>query len=318
MTMKSRTTDGGRTAAACRLLILVCCGVVMPVAPAAADKPSVYLYEDTKQLVALVEDAAVLVEAEGAQAFGKFAVPGSHWFPDSSHYLFIYDTTGFCRFHPVNKALAGTNILHLKDLNGKPVIQDIVNIGLRQERTASDWVFYLWEEGTQFTPQWKSSYIRKAVAPDGTVFIVGSGLYNIKVEREFVRERVAMAAELLRSEGKEKAFAQFRDPATPFHFLNIHVFVWDNQGRCLVDPAYPTLSGRNLLPFRDAVDFPVVQEVLKKIAGSDEAWVQYLSPRPGTVMPTRKLLYARKVTVGQETFIVGADFFIATPIWMKL
>ncbi len=316
--MKNRTAHGGSMAPACCLAIFLFCGGVMPALAAAADKPSVYLYEDTKQLIALVDDAAALVVTEGAQAFEKFATPGSRWFPDSSHYLFVYDTAGFCRFHPVNKALAGKNILHLKDLNGKPVIQGIVNIGLQQERTAAGWLFYLWEEGTQFTPQWKSSYIRKAVAPDGTVFILGSGLYNIKIEREFVRERVTMAADLLRTEGREKAFAQFRDPATPFHFLNIHIFVWDNQGRGLVDPAYPTLSGRDLLPFRDAVDFPVVQEVLKKIAASDEAWVQYLTPRPGTVMPTRKLLYARKVTAGQETFIVGADFFMATPIWMKL
>jgi len=318
MTMKSWTPYKGKAAAICCIVILLCCCAVMPAASTAADKPSVYLYEDTKQLVGLVEDAAALVEAEGAQAFEKFAVAGSRWFPDSSHYLFIYDTAGFCRFHPVNKALTGKNILNLKDLNGKPVIQEITNIGLRQEPRASDWLFYFWEEGTQFTPQWKSSYIRKAVAPDGTVFILGSGLYNIKIEREFIRERVTMAAELLRTEGKEKAFAQFRDPATPFHFLNIHIFVWNDQGRSLVDPAYPTLSGRDLLPFRDAVDFPVVQEVLKKIAGSDEAWVQYLSPRPGTVLPTRKLLYARKVVVGQETFIVGADYFMATPIWMKL
>jgi signal transduction histidine kinase len=316
--MKSRTADGCKTAAACCLAILVCCGALAPALSAAADKPSVYLYEDTRELVALVENAAALVEAEGAKAFEEFAAAGSRWFPDSSHYLFVYDTAGFCRFHPVNKALAGKNILHLKDLNGKPVIQDIVNIGLQKEPAAAGWLFYLWEEGTQFTPRWKSSYIRKAVAPDGTVFIVGSGLYNIKVEREFVRERVILAADLLRTEGKEKAFARFRDPATPFHFLDIHIFVWDDKGRSLVDPAYPTLSGRDLLPFKDAVDFPVVQEVLKKIAAGDEAWVQYLSPRPGTVIPTRKLLYARKVTVGQETFIVGADFFMATPIWMKL
>ena len=35
-------------------------------------------------------------------------------------------------------------------------------------------------------------------------------------------------------------------------------------------------------------------------------------------MPSRKLAYLRKVEVNGETLIVGADFFQATPIWMKL
>jgi hypothetical protein len=29
-------------------------------------------------------------------------------------------------------------------------------------------------------------------------------------------------------------------------------------------------------------------------------------------------LYARKLTVDGETLIVGSDFFLATPIWMRV
>jgi hypothetical protein len=32
----------------------------------------------------------------------------------------------------------------------------------------------------------------------------------------------------------------------------------------------------------------------------------------------RKLLYVRKVVTGGETLVVGSDFFMATPIWMKV
>lgn len=294
------------------------CSVFLPASSEAADNTSRYLYEDTKQLIALVEDAAALIESQGKKAFEQFGEAGSRWFPDSSRYLFVYDTRGFCHLHPVSKALAGKNILGLKDINGKPIVQNIVDIGLRPEPDASDWVTYLWEAGTQFTPQWKCSYVRKAIAPDGTVYIVGSGLYDIKIEREFIRRRVIMAADLLRRQGKQKAFAVLGNPGSHYHFLDIHIFVWDIGGRSLVDPVYPNLTGRNLLGFKDAVDFPVVQEVLKKLAAGDEAWVQYLSPRPGTVLPSRKLLFAKKATADNETFIVGADFFMASPVWMKL
>jgi hypothetical protein len=29
-------------------------------------------------------------------------------------------------------------------------------------------------------------------------------------------------------------------------------------------------------------------------------------------------MYARKVRVGDETLLVGSDFYLATPIWMRL
>ena len=36
------------------------------------------------------------------------------------------------------------------------------------------------------------------------------------------------------------------------------------------------------------------------------------------MLPSRKLVYARKVKLGDETLIVGSDFFLPTPIWMKV
>ena len=70
--------------------------------------------------------------------------------------------------------------------------------------------------------------------------------------------------------------------------------------------------------FRDAIGRPVIQELLQKLEKGDQAWVQFLWPRPGERLPSRKLMYARTVRVGDETLLVGSDFYLATPIWMKL
>jgi len=78
------------------------------------------------------------------------------------------------------------------------------------------------------------------------------------------------------------------------------------------------LVGRNLSDFQDAVGFHAIKEVLQKLERADAAWVQYLWLKPGSPMPSRKLLYARKVKIGDETLIVGSDFFVATPIWMRV
>src|SRR5436190_21941018 len=116
----------------------------------------------------------------------------------------------------------------------------------------------------QLTPDWKSAYIRKVMAPNGQTYLVGSGSYTIKVERPFVEDRVRMAADLLKSTDRDKAFKQLQDPASPFVFLNTFIFVLDEQGRTLVDPAFPTMAGRDLTVFRDAVGFHAIRELLKQ------------------------------------------------------
>ena len=283
---------------------------------ASQHESELYLYEDTKQLVALVDEAAGLMEKSGTAAFREFGEKGSKWF-DDKHYFFVYDVSGRCLFHPVEPELIGRNLMALKDMNGKPVIRMITDVAKKPGNRASGWVFYLWEEGTQISPLWKGSYIRKVIGPDGKIFLLGSGLYSIKIEKEFVRERVDEAAELLLSKGRNAAFEEFRNPATQFYFLYAYIFVLRMDGHSLVDPAYPTHTGRDLSKFRDVIGRYPVRELIEKLKNADSAWVQYMWPKPGASLPSRKLVYARKVKVGDEFLIVGSEFFLATPIWMR-
>ncbi len=313
---------GKLTAVSKYYLVLVPVAAVLLTALAMVSKQKqdtslIYLYEDTRQLVRLVEDAANEVEVSGKNAFGHFSNRGSRWFNDK-YYLFVYETSGTCIFHPVTPALVGRNLMDMKDLHGKPMIRCITDISKRPEPRASGWVFYLWEERTEFTPGWKVSYVRKAVAPDGTAYAVGSGLYNFKTEKVFVKERVDQAAALLAAKGEQAAFAEFIDPAGPYQFLETYVFVMDSQGQTLVDPAFPTIGRRDLSDFRDAVGHYVVREILERLKKSDAAWVQYLRPKTGAILPSRKVVYVRKVYVDGKIFYVGADFFMATPVWMRL
>jgi signal transduction histidine kinase len=281
------------------------------------DRLTPYTYKDTQDLVALVEDAAALIEAQGEAAFKEFAKRDSKWLHGES-YLFVYYLDGTTAFHPITPELVGKNVIDLKDMNGKPIIREITDIGKEPSPAAHGWVFYLWQNQTQLTPSWKGSYIRKAIAPDHKTYVVGSGLYNIKVEKRFVEQRVRMAGELLKTAGKTAAFKEFQDPASPFVFLDSYIFVLNEKGETLVDPAFPTMTGRNLLEFRDEVGFLAIKEVIAKLAHADETWVQYLWPKPGSAVPTRKVIYARRIKVGDETLIVGSDFFLATPIWMRV
>jgi signal transduction histidine kinase len=276
-----------------------------------------YVYQDTKHLVLLVDSAASLVEQRGSGAFQEFAVPGSRWF-NATHYIFIYDINGVCLFHPAEPELVGKNLINLKDMNGKPILRWITDIGRRPGPQASGWVFYLWARRAELTPTWKMSYIRKAIGPDGRVYLVGSGVHSFKIEPVFVKDAVDRAAELLESRGKETAFAQFRDLASPFFFCDTYISVLDTRGQCLVDPAFPSLERRNMLQIQDATGHYVVKEMLKLLQRNNTARLEYMvPPKSGTTLLTRKLAYLRKVKVQGEALIVMSDFPLATPIWMK-
>jgi hypothetical protein len=61
------------------LFALLAALVVLPTRAHADADFSPYVYEDTKQLVAMVNDAATPMAQKGEAAFTEFAVRGSRW-----------------------------------------------------------------------------------------------------------------------------------------------------------------------------------------------------------------------------------------------
>jgi Cache domain len=275
-----------------------------------------YAYKRTRRIVSLVEEAAALIEKQGEEAFPFFRKKGSKWF-QGDMYLFIYDLKGKNVVHPVQPEFEGQDLIDLQDINGKPVIRLIIDKVTKHDRP-SGWVHYMWIRPEEIFPMWKSSYVLKTRAPSGKEYVLGSGVYNMKIEKQFIIEMVDDAVELIKLEGKA-AFDKFRDKSSEFIFLGNFIFVVHLDGTAVVDPAFPSLEGRNLLDFKDAVGRYVVREMLEKIKRikGDSTWISYMWPKPGEVRPSRRLAYLRTVKLGPETFIVASGFSPARPIWMK-
>ena len=89
---------------------------------------SSYAYEDTRRLVAFVEEAAKLMEEKGDAAFVEFGRKGSKWF-NGPYYLFVYAPDGTCVFHPLQPDWVGKNMSELRDMNGKPMVQLVAQVG---------------------------------------------------------------------------------------------------------------------------------------------------------------------------------------------
>ncbi|MGD2098658.1 MAG: cache domain-containing protein [Desulfobacterales bacterium] len=275
-----------------------------------------YAYKRTKQIVSVVQEAAALIKRQGEEVFPLFRKKGSKWF-QGDMYLFIYDLNGTNVVHPVQPEFEGKDLIDLQDINGKPVIRLIINKVTKHDRP-SGWVHYMWIRPEEIFPMWKSSYVLRTRAPSGQEYVVGSGIYNMKVEKQFIVEMVDDAVELIKLEGKA-AFDKFRDKSSEFVFLGNFIFVVHLDGTAVVDPAFPSLEGRDLRDFKDAVGRYVVREMLEKVKKltGNSTWISYMWPRPGEVKPSRRLTYLRKVKLGPETFIVASGFSPARPIWMK-
>ena len=275
---------------------------------------SKYQFRETIELINFVDDAADHFTENGTVAFLDFGIPDSKWYKEH-RYIFVYDLEGSCVFHPVQKELVGKNVLHIKDMNGKPIIQFILNIAADSTRTGG-WVHYLWADRGEFFPSWKSAYIKRVKSLDGKYYALGSGTYDIRSEKEFMIEMVDSAANLLKSEG-ETAYKKLIDKSTIFYFSDIYIFVISMEGKAIIDPAFPDISGRNLLNFQDKVGKYVVVDMIEILQNKDKARVVYIWPQPGQSIPTKKLAYIRKVNVNGEDVIVGSSLFIVEPIWHR-
>lgn len=272
-----------------------------------ASSDQVFQYDDTRALVALVNDASALLQKDGEAAFAELRSPGSRWCQDDS-YVFVLDRDGNMLVHP-DSTMEGKNQLGLKDVGGKPIIHGLIDAATVPGK-AGGWYHYQWPVPGGLLPRWKSSYVRLVTVPSGKSYIVGSGVYNDRMERPFVVDAVDTAAAEIERRG-DGAFPLLRDATGPFIAKDAYVFVMDADGVELVNPAFPNLEGRHLADLRDTEGKPLIREMLRVADTSGTGWVDYMWPKPGDSVSTQKSTYVRKVTVGSKAFVVGCGVYLA-------
>jgi signal transduction histidine kinase len=281
-----------------------------PLAAAAAAADAAYPPEHaaTRELMDLVGDAAALISEKGVDgACAELRQADSRWFHGET-YVFVNDMVGNSLCHPAKPSLEGRTLLDLRDPHGKPIVQSFLR---EVKEDGEGWVHYLWPRpGAGMTFHWKTSYVRVAETPDGGEVIVGSGVYQMPMERMFVVEQVDDAAALLRDKGEE-AFPVLRDEASGFLFYDSYVFVMDESGVHLVNAGFPQREGQNMLDFADEDGKVVGREMQALLETKEAGWVEYMWPRPGDEPASRKASYVRKVTMPDgRTVVVGAGLYV--------
>jgi methyl-accepting chemotaxis protein len=119
----------------------------------------------------------------------KDRVRDIRFFEDKSGYIFIYKYDGTNVLFPISPELEGKNFSHLKDKNGKYVIQSLIKVA----KSGGGIVEYLWPKVKDGEPQKKFSY---AVSFDTYGWIIGTGVYVDNVEKDLAKINEAADKEI--------------------------------------------------------------------------------------------------------------------------
>jgi signal transduction histidine kinase len=221
-------------------------------------------------------------------------------------YFFVWAMDGTRLFHAANPAGEGQNLRDMKDILGRPIGRMILNTG--GSAAGEGWIHYMYPEPGDIFPTWKSTFVKRVTFPSGIEHIIGCGIYNMQMDKAFIEDVVNRAAALVAGQGKE-AFALLRDKTGPFVFMDTYVFVTSPDGTELVNPALPSLEGRNLIDLKDLKGNAVIRDEIAAVMKAGSAWLEMSWFKPGHNTPALKQTFVRKTQFGQDTYIVGSGIY---------
>ncbi|CAN7525277.1 cache domain-containing protein [Pseudoduganella sp. LjRoot289] len=130
---------------------------------------------------------------------------------------------------------------------------------------------------------------------------ISLGIFALPVyaaEKGSANEAVAMvkkAAALIKSDGKDAAFAAISDPANKdFHDRDLYIYVYDLNGVAVAHGVNPKLVGKNLIDMKDNEGKAMIQEMVKVAKEKGSGWVDFKWPNPVTKAIEAKSGYVEK------------------------
>lgn len=111
---------------------------------------------------------------------------------------------------------------------------------------------------------------------------------------------------LIKSVGKEKAFAAFADPANKdFHDRDLYLYVYDLKGVALAHGNNPKMIGKNLIDIKDTDGKLMIREMIEVANTKGKGWVDFKWPNPTTKAMEQKSGYLEKV----DDMMVGSGIY---------
>lgn len=285
------------------LWVVICvCGFAQAAAVPCADSTNPI----ARGIVSKVDKAVIQIERGGVNALERAFKGGEPW-DGGDEYVFVFRDDGQLVSCPAYPQLVGKNMFDFRDVAGKRLVRLMLDKVRSHDRAG--WVHYLWTPPGVMNQEWKSSFVREAMAPDGSRFVVGAGSADLPMLPCFAEEMVDDAVALLEQDG-ESAFNLIRSRTGPFVWGTSYVFVLGINGIGYVNPGHPHLEGMNIRHLTGADDSPFVERMISVQYGEQGEWISYGWPKPGEAMPCRKVSFVRKARVNGQEYIVGCGLYL--------
>ena len=138
-------------------------------------------------------------------------------------------------------------------------------------------------------------------------FVLCTGLEVHAVNLADAKALVEKAYSYMKTNGKDKAIAEFNNPKGRFANTDLCLFVEDFDGNMLAHSHNPKLVGRNHLTLRDSNDKPFVKEMIEVAKTKGSGTVEYSWTNPVTKKIQPQVSYIKKVDA--ENLYIGCGFF---------
>jgi len=116
---------------------------------------------------------------------------------------------------------------------------------------------------------------------------------------------VKKAVQLIKADGRDKAFAEINNPKGKFVDRDLYVFVYDMEGKCVAHGFNSKMIGKDLVEMKDPDGKYFVKERIEICKTKGKGWQDYKFTDPLTKKLEPKSAYVERV----ENLIVGCGVY---------
>jgi len=116
---------------------------------------------------------------------------------------------------------------------------------------------------------------------------------------------VKKAVQLIKTEGKEKAFVELSNPKGKFVDRDLYIFVYDMTGKCVAHGFNQKMIGKDLIDMKDKDGKYFVKERIEIAKTKGKGWQDYEFTDPITKKIEHKSAYIEKA----EDLVVGCGIY---------
>jgi cytochrome c len=151
--------------------------------------------------------------------------------------------------------------------------------------------------------------MKKALTAVGlALFLLSSGSTGLAAGFGTAAEAEALvkrAINLIKTEGKDKAFREISNPKGKLVDRDLYIFVYDTNGKCLAHGFNQKMIGKDLLEMQDTDGKFYVKERVQIAKTKGKGWQEYKFTDPITNKVEPKSAYLEKV----DDMIVGCGIY---------